>query len=868
MKTVEIRNRFLEYFSSQDHDVQASAPLVNKNDPTLMFINAGMNQFKDIFLGNEQAKFPRVANSQKCLRVSGKHNDLEEVGVDTYHHTLFEMLGNWSFGDYFKEKAIEMAWRFITEELKIDKNNLYVTYFEGDDQDALAPDDETKEIWSRYLASDRILTGNKKDNFWEMGDVGPCGPCTEIHVDLRSQSEKDQKPGAELVNQDHPQVIEIWNLVFIAFNRFTDGKLKPLPNKHVDTGMGLERLAMVMQGKTSTYDTDIFAQLIAHLSGLCGKKYTGGDSKQDVAFRVISDHIRAVAFAIADGQLPSNTGAGYVIRRILRRAVRYAYSFLDFSEPFFYSLVPILVKEMGAYFPEISNQQEFVVKVIREEELAFFRTLSSGLQKINQYIGQAESGVLSGEKAFELYDTYGFPFDLTALILSERGWSTSEKEFEACMAQQKARSKKAAEQETGDWVEVRSDQEIEFVGYDNLECQSNVVKHREVKTKKDTLYHIVLDKTPFYPEGGGQVGDAGILLGETESIPVISTKRENNLIIHITKKAPSEKSYMAKVDREKRLSTQRNHSATHLLHLVLRDLLGNHVEQRGSLVNADYLRFDFSHFEKVSEEQLQEVEQRVNNLIFSSIPLAEHRAITKEQAEAMGAMALFGEKYGDVVRAIKFGDSVELCGGTHVNNTSEIGFVKLISESSVAAGVRRIEMVSGRGAIQYTNTKLNTLSEIESKLKSVKDPVKDVEKLLDSKSKLEKKLEGLEKAQLQTLKSELKANAKELGNGIYLIAYKGDIDGNGLKNLAFELKDIDNTVVALAAENEGKVLLQIGVNKSLTEKGVSAKALIKETASLIKGGGGGQDFLASAGGKNPAGITEALNKIEGILERI
>ena len=870
MKTVEIRERFLNFFKDHQHDIQSSAPIVNKDDPTLMFINAGMNQFKDIFLGNQEPKFTRVANSQKCLRVSGKHNDLEEVGVDTYHHTLFEMLGNWSFGDYYKEEAITMAWDFITKDLGIAKDCLYVTYFEGDKDDNLGPDDETKSIWSKFVAPENILKGNKKDNFWEMGDVGPCGPCTELHVDIRPDAEKQAKPGRDLVNMDHPQVVEIWNLVFIAFNRFTDGSLKVLPRQHVDTGMGLERLAMVLQGKTSTYDTDIFAALIAHLENKSHKKYTGGDSKLDIAFRVISDHIRAVSFAIADGQLPSNTGAGYVIRRILRRAVRYGYSFLEMQDAFLFGMVPTLANEMGSYFPELKAQEKFIVKVIKEEESAFFRTLSSGLGKLENYTAEAGEKVLSGEKAFELYDTFGFPFDLTQLILKEKSWTTSEDDFKACMQQQKDRSKAAAKQEMDDWViVVDSANETEFVGYDQLSTQSKILRYRKVSAKKKTFFQVVLDKTPFYPEGGGQVGDVGVLQSKEESFKVTGTKKENQLILHILEVLPADLNadFTAVVDKNNREASQKNHSATHLLHLALREVLGTHVEQRGSLVNADYLRFDFSHFEKVSKEELEKVEARVNDLIQENIPLNEYRSIPKAEAEAMGALALFGEKYGDAVRAIKFGPSIELCGGTHVQSTGVIGLVKIVSEASVAAGVRRIEMLSGKSALDWVSNKVGTLDKLEEILGSKKDPVADLEKIVQQKSELQKKVEAFEQAEITSLIKELKGKAEELSNGIRLIRYSGALEAPALKTIAFGLKSEENCAVVLGGKGASKAFLQVALNESLVGR-LNAKELIKQTAPFIQGGGGGQDFLASAGGKNPDGISKALDKAKELIESI
>ncbi len=870
MTTNEIRDRFLEFFKSHGHDLQQSAPIVNKDDPSLMFVNAGMNQFKDVFLGNEKPKHPRVTNSQKCLRVSGKHNDLEEVGVDTYHHTLFEMLGNWSFGDYFQTEAIDMAWKFLTQELKIAPENLYATYFEGHQGDGLEADTEAKNLWLKYLPEERILKGNKKDNFWEMGDVGPCGPCSEIHIDVRPQADREKVSGASLVNQDHPQVIEIWNLVFIAYNRFADGSLKPLPAKHVDTGMGLERLAMVLQGKMATYDIDLFAKFIAYLEEVSGKRYGHTDTKPDVAFRVIADHIRAIAFAIADGQLPSNTGAGYVIRRILRRAVRFGYSFLDFKEPFLYAMVPTLVHEMGGYFDELKKQEQFIIKVIREEELAFYKTLSAGIQKLQQYMEEfAANKDLPGEKAFELYDTFGFPFDLTQLILRENAWKTSEAGFNKAMDAQKNRSKKAAAQDVADWVELKAGEQTEFVGYDALTCETQVLRYRKVSQKGKDFYHLVLAKTPFYPEGGGQVGDSGVLQLGTEKIEVLTTKKENNLILHICEQLPQDLSLecTALVDAEKRDATKKNHTVTHLMHLALREVLGKHVEQRGSLVEPDYMRFDFSHFEKLKPEEAAAVENRVNAMIRENIALEEFRAIPKAQAEEMGAMALFGEKYGDTVRAIRFGPSVELCGGTHVKATGEIALAKIVSEGSVAAGVRRIEVKTGKAALNWYNDQLAELNAVKGLFKNSKDITKEVATVLEKNKKLEQRIKAQEEKEKQAFKDNLLRAKKPLANGLEFVSYAGAMDGGSAKDVAIQCKNQENLVAVLAVSDKDKAMVHIALGKNAIDKGLDAKALIKETAPLIKGGGGGQAAMASAGGKDTSNLSAVISKIEDLVSQ-
>jgi alanyl-tRNA synthetase len=869
MKSSEVRKTFLEFFKSKQHHIVPSAPMVVKDDPTLMFTNAGMNQFKDIFLGNKPAKYPRVADTQKCLRVSGKHNDLEEVGHDTYHHTMFEMLGNWSFGDYFKKEAIEWAWELLTDVYKIDKQNLYVTVFGGDEKEKTQADIEAYDYWKAIIPEERILYGSKKDNFWEMGETGPCGPCSEVHVDLRSEEEKKNIAGKELVNKDHPEVIEIWNLVFIEFNRLSNGSLQPLPAKHIDTGMGFERLTMVLQGVKSNYDTDIFTPFINKLAQMANVKY-GDDTGKDTAMRVIADHLRAVSFAIADGQLPSNTGAGYVIRRILRRAVRYGFTFLNFDEPFLYNLVDLLEEQMSEVFPELSSQKNLIKQVIKEEETAFLRTLEQGIRKFEQYLkNNPEKKVIDGNFAFELFDTYGFPIDLTNLMAKEKGFAVDMKGFESNLQQQKERSRKAAAKDTTDWIELIKNAETEFVGYDTLQTISKIVKYRKVKTKKTVVYEIVLDRTPFYAESGGQVGDSGVLKSDIEILNVIDTKKENNLIVHIVKEEPKnpEEIFTAVVDEEKRLLTTNNHSATHLMHAALRKVLGKHVEQKGSLVSPERLRFDFSHFSKMSDEEIQKVENIVNDKIRENVPGIVKNNIPIEEAIKMGATALFGEKYGDKVRVITFDPeySVELCGGTHAKATGQIGLFKIVSESGIAAGIRRIEAVTGKNAEEFVNEQINTLKQIKSQFKNASNIVQNVKTIIEENSKLHKELEKLMKEKSDNLSDELYNKAEKI-NDILLITEKTDLDVNSAKNLAHKLRTKNSNVfVILATENKNKVNLIIGLSDELVKRGFHAGTLIREIAKKIEGGGGGQPHLATAGGKNPEGIRSAFEAIRNIL---
>lgn len=871
MKVRDIRQQFLDFFESKGHQIVASAPMVIKNDPTLMFTNAGMNQFKDIFLGNEPANHTRVADTQKCLRVSGKHNDLEEVGVDTYHHTMFEMLGNWSFGDYYKSEAIDWAWELLTKVYQINPEILYVTVFEGDEQEGLPADEEARTIWLRHVAPERILNGNKKDNFWEMGDTGPCGPCSEIHVDLRPEAERQATPGSDWVNKDHPLVVEIWNLVFMELNRSADGSLKPLPARHIDTGMGLERLAMALQNKKSNYDTDVFQPLIGQLEQITGMKYERTDRKSDIAFRVISDHIRAIAFAIADGQLPSNTGAGYVIRRILRRAVRYAFSFLNLKEPFLYKLTETLCTEMGGVFDELIKQRQLIENVIREEEETFLRTLENGIVRIEHFLKSSDATEMNGEMAFELYDTFGFPIDLTALILSEAGRSVDRAGFETALEKQKQRSRAATGIEAADWVVLHESGATNFTGYDTLESKVKLVRYRAVKVKKQQQYQLVFDQTPFYPEGGGQVGDTGSISNSHETIKILDTKKENNLIIHLSDRLPAhhEEDYHAVVNGETRRLAAANHSATHLLHHALREKLGTHVEQKGSLVNADYLRFDFSHFGKVSEEELAAIEENVNRTIWSDLPLEEFRQIAKSEAEAMGAMALFGEKYGDTVRAIKFGNSVELCGGTHVPRLGHIGLFKIISESGIAAGVRRIEAYTNEGARNYLNNQEALLQELKTHLRNPQDPLKSLLELQEQNQQLQKAVEKAQRANAAGLKDEIKSSLEEI-NGIRFCARKTDLDAAGAKDLCFQLRgEIDKLFILLAGESEGKATLTLLISESVVEeKGLNAAQLIRELARYIQGGGGGQPFFATAGGKNAGGIEASLRAAREIVSAV
>ena len=870
MNSQEIRSKFLSFFEEKKHSIVQSAPMVIKDDPTLMFVNSGMAPFKEYFLGNAQPKNNRIADSQKCLRVSGKHNDLEEVGYDTYHHTLFEMLGNWSFGDYFKEEAIAWAWELLTEVYGIDKDIFYVTVFEGsDDADNLEMDTEAYDIWKQYISEDRILKGNKKDNFWEMGDQGPCGPCSEIHVDIRSAEEKAKVSGKDLVNEDHPQVVEIWNLVFMQYNRRANGSLETLPNKHIDTGMGFERLCMVLQGVQSNYDTDVFTPIIREIETITNKNY-GKDKKADVAIRVISDHVRAVAFSIADGQLPSNTGAGYVIRRILRRAVRYGFTFLDKKEPFIYRLVGVLSNRMGEAFPELKAQKQLIENVIKEEEQSFLRTLDQGLVLLNRIVEETKGDTVSGEKAFELYDTYGFPIDLTALILSEKGLKLDEEGFNEELQKQKNRSRAASEMSTDDWTILVDDAEEEFVGYDTLEAHVKLTRYRKVISKKDgNMYQLVFNLTPFYPEGGGQVGDKGYLEDtHGDVVYILDTKKENNVIIHFAKNLPKhiDEAFKASVDVKQRHRTECNHTATHLLHQALRAILGTHVEQKGSAVHSKNLRFDFSHFSKLSVEQLRDVENFVNRRIEGKLPLEEKRDIPKEEAIAEGAMSLFGEKYGDTVRAIRFGKSIELCGGTHVKNTADIWHFKIVSEGAVAAGIRRIEAITNDAVKDFYFENNRAYFEMRDLLNNAKEPVKALQNLQEENTGLKKQIETLLKEKAATIKGELKSELEDI-NGIQFLAKKLDLDAGGLKDVAFELgSQFDNLFLLFATEQNGKALLSCYISKELVaSKGLNAGQVVRELGKYIQGGGGGQPFFATAGGKNPAGIDEALKNAKKYL---
>jgi alanyl-tRNA synthetase len=870
MNSQDIRKQFLQFFESKGHLIVPSAPIVLKDDPTLMFNNSGMAQFKEYFLGNAEPKSKRIADTQKCLRVSGKHNDLEDVGFDTYHHTMFEMLGNWSFGDYFKKDAINWAWELLTEVYKIPKENLYVSVFEGNPEENVPFDQEAWDIWKELIDEDRIILGNKKDNFWEMGDQGPCGPCSEIHVDLRSEEEKATVSGKSLVNNDHPQVVEIWNNVFMEFNRKADGSLEKLPAQHVDTGMGFERLCMALQGKTSNYDTDVFTPLIEKVEEITGLKYTSNEiatiseeqNKINIAIRVVVDHIRAVAFAIADGQLPSNTGAGYVIRRILRRAIRYGFTFLNTKEPFIYELVAVLANQMGEFFPEIKKQQNLVTNVIREEEASFLRTLDQGLQLLENVVSETKGNEVSGAKVFELYDTFGFPKDLTALILKEKGFSYKEEEFEVELQKQKTRSRAASEVSTEDWSVLIPGNVETFVGYDQTENKVKITRIRKVDSKKDgILYQIVLDNTPFYPEGGGQVGDKGTLVSANETIEIIDTKKENNLILHFAKQLPEnvEAGFMAKVNTDLRTSTSKNHSATHLMHLALRTILGTHVEQKGSLVNPNYLRFDFSHFSKVSDEEIKQVEEFVNQRIEEQLQLVEHRNIPIQQAMEQGAMALFGEKYGDSVRMIEFGDSKELCGGIHVKNTADIWHFKIISEGAVAAGIRRIEAITGDAVKDFYKNQENTLAELKETLKNPQDILKSVVSLQDDNAKLKKQIEQLLREKAKNLKGELASEIQEI-NGIKFLAKQVDLNPEGAKDLAYELGNLGNNLfLVLATAEDNKPMLTCYISKELVAShNLNAGQVVRELGKYIQGGGGGQPFFATAGGKNVDGIKEAL----------
>ena len=866
MKSQEIRSQFLDFFKEKSHTIVPSAPMVTKDDPTLLFVNSGMAPFKEFFLGNGQPKSNRLADSQKCLRVSGKHNDLEEVGYDTYHHTLFEMLGNWSFGDYFKKEAISWAWELLTEVYKIDPNILYVSVFEGsEDADALKMDQEAYDLWKELIPENQILLGNKKDNFWEMGEQGPCGPCSEIHVDLRSEEEKAKTPGIALVNMDHPHVVEVWNLVFMQYNRKANGSLENLPNKHIDTGMGFERLCMVLQGVKSNYDTDVFTPIIREIGSITNTSY-GDNEQQDIATRVISDHLRAVAFSIADGQLPSNTGAGYVIRRILRRAVRYGFTFLNKKEPFIYQLVAVLCKNMGDSYPELKAQKQFIENVIKEEENSFLRTLDQGLVLLDRIIETSNSKEISGDKVFELYDTFGFPVDLTALILSEKGYTLDEKGFDEELQKQKNRSRAASEMSTDDWTVLIENAVEEFIGYDSLEATVKITRYRKVVSKKDgEMYQLVFNQTPFYPEGGGQVGDKGFLKNpQGNMVSIEDTKKENNVIIHFTKKLPSNltENFTVVVDAKKRSQTNCNHTATHLLHQALRTILGTHVTQKGSAVNANYLRFDFSHFSKVTPEELQKVEDFVNARISEKLPLEEQRTISMDKAIAEGAMALFGEKYGDTVRAIKFGNSIELCGGTHAKNTGDLWHFKIKSEGAVAAGIRRIEAITNQAVKEVFAKNSKELLEIKELLNNSKEPLKAVQKIQEENSNLQKQLAQLLKEKAQNVSGDIQNQLQEI-NGVLFLALEVDLDATGIKTLAFDLgKAHQNLFLVFAtAPAKDKAMLTCYISKELVAaRNYDAGKVVRELGQFIQGGGGGQKFYATAGGKNPAGIAEALSK--------
>ena len=871
MTSAEIRQAFLDFFHSKGHEIVPSAPIVVKNDPTLMFTNAGMNQFKDYFLGNRKPPYSRVVDTQKCLRVSGKHNDLEEVGVDTYHHTMFEMLGNWSFGDYFKKEAIAWSWQLLTETYKIPQDRIYVTIFQGDEKEKLPEDKEAFNEWKKWIAEDRIMPFGKKDNFWEMGDTGPCGPCTEIHIDCRSSEERKKVDGKTLVNADHPQVIEIWNNVFIQFNRLKDGSLEPLPAKHVDTGMGYERLVRVLQGKDSNYDTDVFTGTIAALERITGLKYVNSDDKKDVAFRVLSDHIRAISFTIADGQLPSNTGAGYVIRRILRRAVRYYYSFLNYKQPLLFQLVPIIGDQFKSVFPELDKQADFVTKVIREEEESFLRTLDRGLKRIEEIITNAKNGTVKGAEAFELYDTYGFPIDLTRMVLAERKLKVDETGFEKEMQAQKERSRAATMIDTEDWVTLNETGHSVFVGYDSLEVLTKVARYRKISAKGTDSYQLVLEKTPFYAESGGQVGDSGILLFDGEEIIITDTKKENELIVHYANKIPINITAVvdARVDKVQRRRTAINHSATHLLHSALRAVLGIHVAQKGSLVNQDYLRFDFSHFAKMTDEEIAKVESMVNEKIRANIPVV-IKEMPKEEALKLGAMALFGEKYGDVVRVVIIDPSwsVELCGGTHVGSTGELGFFCITHETAIAAGVRRLEALSGEGAEKYFREQREQLDAIKEQFKNPKDIVKSIENAVAENADLKKKLDQMENRLLVGLRNEL-LKKDEIIDGVNFI---GDIvevnNADALKKLCHDLKNnLNNHVAVLCANIGGKPAVALGISDTVVKaKGLDAGKIIKETiAPLIKGGGGGQKNLATAGGQDASNLKQVIEKVKSLL---
>jgi len=871
MNSSKVRQLFLEYFQSKSHHVVESAPMVVKNDPTLMFTNAGMNQFKDIFLGNSPVKHPRIANTQKCLRVSGKHNDLEEVGHDTYHHTMFEMLGNWSFGDYFKKEAIEWAWDLLTNVYGIEKDRLYASVFGGDSAEGLELDQEAYDIWEKIVGKDRIILGSKKDNFWEMGDSGPCGPCSEVHVDLRDDSERQQIPGSQLVNNDHPLVVEIWNLVFIQYNRLSSGQLVSLPAKHVDTGMGFERLCMALQGKKSNYDTDVFQPYIAEIAKISGVEY-GKSGSSDVAMRVIADHLRAVAFAIADGELPSNNKAGYVIRRILRRAIRYGYTFLGFRQPFVCELVPVMVKTMGDAFPELAAQQELISRVISEEESTFFRTLATGITKFEHYVEiNPTNKVVDGQFAFELFDTYGFPVDLTALMAREKDLEVDMVGFDKGMQEQKTRSRAATTLTTGDWVILsETDEETVFVGYDNSQTDVVPLKYREVESKGKKFFQLVLDKTPFYAESGGQVGDKGVLVSDEVTINVMDTLKENNLIVHIVDNIPNPfpKGLTAKVDLKKRRLTENNHSATHLMHAALKEVLGHHVQQKGSMVDDQRLRFDFSHFAKMTQEEIKAVEKRVNAKIRENVSRSEHRDLEMADAKKMGAVALFGEKYGDKVRVIAFDESfsTELCGGTHVASTGQIGLFKIVSEGAIAAGVRRIEAITGELAEDYVDSQIEELNLVRAILKNPKSAPKALDQVLEQSEALRKKMEALQKEQATNLVSDLSKSVENIG-GVNFIGMVQEMDGKMAKDLAFAAKSqIESLFLVIAHSHDGKPGLVVALSENLvTDRKLDASVIVRKLAQNIKGGGGGQPHFATAGGKNVNGLEKAIAEARAML---
>ena len=870
MESNKVRQAFLDFFRSKQHEIVPSAPMVVKNDPTLMFTNAGMNQFKDIFLGNAPRKWPRVADTQKCLRVSGKHNDLEEVGHDTYHHTMFEMLGNWSYGDYFKKEAIEWAWELLTEVYKLDKSRMYATVFEGSEEDGVPFDQEAFDYWKQFLPEDHIIRGNKKDNFWEMGETGPCGPCSEIHFDLRDDEEIAKIPGREMVNMSHPQVIEIWNLVFMQFNRKANGSLEPLPAKNVDTGMGFERLCMILQGKKSNYDTDVFQPTIARIAALSGKEY-GKDEKCDVAMRVIADHLRAISFSIADGQLPANAKAGYVIRRILRRAVRYGYTYLGFNEPFICKLVDGLVKQMGHQFPELVAQQTLIERVIEEEEASFLRTLATGINLLEGVIKKSAGGKISGKDAFVLYDTYGFPIDLTELIAKEQGVEVDIEEFEKELQVQKERSRNAAQQDIDDWQEIMPIAESTFVGYDTLESDIRIARYRRVKTKNATTYQLVFDHTPFYGNSGGQIGDIGYIESANEKVEIVATEKENGLIIHIAKQLPEnpEAVFHAVVNREARTKAANNHTATHLVDYALRTVLGSHVEQKGSMVGPMGLRFDFSHFQKVTAEELREVERLVNRLIRDNYPMVENREATMAEAEAAGAIMLFGEKYGDKVRMVNFGPSTELCGGTHASATGNLGFFKITSESAISAGVRRIEATTGEGAEALIYGAQDMISNLEQIVRNPK-VVQAIEKMIESNDALTREIEEMRKEKVASIADKLAENTP-LRDGVKLITHTAKHTPEVMKDLAFALRQRVSEKLVMVVGNlfDGKPTLNIMLSDDIVALGVDAGATVREAAKLMKGGGGGQKHYATAGGKNPDGLQAAVDKaVEMIMEKV